>query len=68
MAVLRAEGAARRGVPARAYAGGWGGLPVGTPACGEAAGGHAEHTAYTLGLAAADDVVHTAADVWWGQC
>jgi len=42
--------------------------PVGAAACGEAAGGHAEHAAHALGLAAADDVVHTAAVVRWGQC
>lgn len=42
---------------------GCGGLPVGAAAGGEAAGGHAEHAAHAVGVAAADDVVHTAADV-----
>lgn len=61
--MLREEGAARRGVLAGADAGRRGGLPVGAAAGGEAAGGHAEHAAHAVGVAAADDVVHTAADV-----
>lgn len=68
MAVLREEGAARRGVPAGPDAGGRGGLPVCSTAGGEAAGGHADHAAHAVVLTAADDVVLTEADVVWGQC